>query len=206
MVRSSGTRAGPSSCTPVAGSRKPSLRSCVPPTRVGADRRAPGQRQSGDLRFASIHACTSVSSHSRTRACRTFGSGKLGRRESWSARVRETPSMSATSLIPTSAMAPKHKASSKDSISRDSAAELSESSGCVTPLGCGAEGNLGTAAHDGRLRAQCWIRARISSRPRGLRAGQSPPIVRAAPSLSASLRVSSAWRSGVADPLAIILA
>jgi len=85
-----------------------------------ADCSGRGQRPSGDLRFASIHACTSASSHSRTRACRTFGSGKLGRRESWSARVRDTPSMSATSLIPTSAMAPKHRTSSKDSISKDS--------------------------------------------------------------------------------------
>jgi len=67
--------------------------------------RGRAQRQSGDLRLASIHACTSVSSHSRTRACRTLGSGKLGRRESWSARVRDTPSIAARSWIPTSAMA-----------------------------------------------------------------------------------------------------
>jgi hypothetical protein len=73
------------------------------PSRRGLRDLLPGQL--AGRRFALIQACTSLSSHSRTRACRTVGWGKLGRRDSWSARVRDTPSMAATSLIPTSAMA-----------------------------------------------------------------------------------------------------
>ena len=72
---------------------------------TGIATRLGGRRQVEDRPFSSIQAWTSLSSQRRTRAWRTFGSGKLGRRESWSARVRDTPSMSATSLIPTSAMA-----------------------------------------------------------------------------------------------------
>lgn len=94
--------------TQVGSSHRPS-QSCWTSTRSMCTASGPARQhprcQVGDRRFAFIQACTSLSSQSRTRACLTTGAGKPGRRDSWSARVRDTPSMSATSLIPTSAMA-----------------------------------------------------------------------------------------------------